>query len=105
MLNNESKLMKKINRFGMAIILISLLLLGCQQQENSLDVKEVNLFKSNEFKKENSELIVTSNETDNTEVFETVNSILSDTTKQVGVVDVVEPNYYLEIIYTDKSTK
>lgn len=68
--------MKKIIQLGMTILLVSFALLGCQQQDYSLDlkeeIKEVNIFKSNEFKKESSDLIVSSSDTDNTEIFETV---------------------------------
>ena len=69
------------------------------------EIKEVNIFQSNEFKKESSDLIVSSSDTDNIEIFEIVKSIISDTTKQEGVADIVEPNYDLEIIYEDDSTK
>ena len=101
--------MKKFIQLGMAILLVSFTLLGCQQQDYSLDlkeeIKEVNIFKSNEFKKESSDLIVSSSDTDNTEIFETVKNIISNATKQEGMVNTTEPNYDLEIIYKDNSTK
>ena len=101
--------MKKIIRFGVAMFLISVVLLGCQQQDNKQEVKEeikeINIFKQNDFKKESSDLIVSSSDTDNTEIFEIVKSIISNATKQEGVVDTIEPNYDLEIIYKDNSTK
>lgn len=96
-------------RFGFTIILMSVVLLGCQQQDSSVNVKEavkeVYIFNSSEFKKESSGPIVSSSDTDNPAVFKIVKSILSDATKQDGVVDMVEPNYYLEIIYTDDRKK
>ena len=101
--------MKKIIKFGVVMFLISVVLLGCQQQDNKPEVKEeikeVNIFKSNEFKKESSDLIVSASDTDNAEIFETVKNIISNATKQEGVVDTIEPNYDLEIIYKDNSTK
>lgn len=101
--------MKKIIRFGVVMFLISVVLLGCQQQDNKLEVKEeikeINIFKSNEFKKESLDLIVSASDTDNAEIFETVKNIISNATKQEGVVDTIEPNYDLEIIYKDNSTK
>lgn len=101
--------MKKIIRFGVVMFLISVVLLGCQQQDNKLEVKEeikeINIFKSNEFKKESLDLIVSASDTDNAEIFETVKNIISNATKQEGVVNTIEPNYDLEIIYKDNSTK
>ena len=101
--------MKKIKKFGVVMFLISVVLLGCQQQDNKPEVKEeikeVNIFKSNEFKKESLDLIVSASDTDNAEIFETAKNIISNANKQEGVVDTIEPNYDLEIIYKDNSTK
>ena len=106
--------MKRFTILGLILIFVSITMLGCQQQDNKdsnnkIDlkgqVKEINIFKSNEFKKEDSDLIVSSSETDNTEIFETVKNIISDAIKQDGVVDIEEPNYDLEIIYEDDSIK
>lgn len=101
--------MKKIMILGIMLLFFSIVLLGCQREDDKLEfkgeIKEVNIFQSNEFKKESSDLIVSSSDTDNIEIFEIVKSIISDTTKQEGVADIVEPNYDLEIIYEDDSTK
>lgn len=106
--------MKRFTILSMILVFVSITMLGCQPKDNKDsnskinlkdEIKEVNIFISNEFKKENSDLIVSSSKTDNTEVFKTVKSIISDATKQEGIVNIVEPNYDLEIIYEDDSTK
>lgn len=101
--------MRRIVSFSLTILLVSLALLGCQQQDTPLDaveeIKEVQIFKTSAFDTENSDLIVASSATEHTEIFETVKSILSDAVKQDGVVDVAEPNYSLEIIYENNQTK
>lgn len=100
--------MKKIRLT--VLIFSSLVILFACQQENQLfdiekEIKEGTIFKSNEFKKEKSELIVFASDTEHSEIFETVKNILVDASKQDGVVDIIEPNYYLEIIYEDNSRK
>ncbi|HHT96683.1 MAG TPA: hypothetical protein GXZ90_02155 [Clostridiales bacterium] len=101
--------MKKIMRLGIALLLMSVVLLGCQQQDNKLElkreIKEVNIFKSNKFKKENSVLFISFSNTNDTEILEIVKNIINDAIKQEGIVDITEPDYDLEIIYEDDSTK
>lgn len=101
--------MKKRMRFGGMIFLLSVVLVGCQQPDRSVDVKEeikeVTMFASTEFKQEHSDANCSSTETDNPEIIETVKNILNEATKQAGIVDMVEPNYYVEIVYTDNRTK
>lgn len=90
------------------------MMLGCQplnnkDSNNKIDledqVKEINIFRSNEFKKEDSDLILSSSETENIEIFETVKTIINAAVKQAGIVNMTEPNYDLEIIYEDDSIK
>lgn len=101
--------MKKIIRFIVLVFLMSSILLACQQEKQPLDsdkeIKEVTIFESTEFKKEKSELIVSASDTKQSEIFVTVKNILVDAKKQDGVVDMVEPNYYLEMIYEDNTRK
>ncbi|MGO1470542.1 MAG: beta-barrel fold lipoprotein [Tissierella sp.] len=105
--------MKKFTILSFILVFISIIMLGCQLQDskdsNKInlkdEIKEINIFQSNEFKNENSDLIVSASDTDNTEIFETVKTIISDSIKQAGIVDMIEPNYNLEIVYEDDSTK
>ena len=101
--------MEKIIRFTVLVFLMSAILLAWQQEKQPLDsdkeIKEVTIFESTEFKKEKSELIVSASDTKQSEIFVTVKSILVDARKQDGVVDMVEPNYYLEMIYEDHTRK
>lgn len=97
--------MNKITQFGIVLLFVSFILLGCQQRGTKLDLKEVNIYKSAEFKKEGSDLIVSASEIDNKEIFEAVESIINDASKQEGIVDTTEPNYYLEIIYKNNSSQ
>ena len=101
--------MKKIIRFIVLVFLMSSILLACQQEKQPLDsdkeIKEVTIFESTEFKKEKSELIVSASDTKQSEIFVPVKNILVDARKQDGVVDMVEPNYYLEMIYEDNTRK
>lgn len=106
--------MKRFTILGLILVFVSITMLGCQPQDNKDDnnkidlkdeIKEVNIFQSNEFKKEKSDLIVSSSEIDNTEIFETVKTIINDAIKQAGIVSMTEPNYDLQIVYEDGSTK
>lgn len=99
--------MKIAVKLGALIFLIPFILIGCHQQDSSLtlkeEIKEIHIFESTDFKKESSNLIVSSNKTKNTKIFEIIRNMINDGTEQDGVVDTVEPNYYVEIIYKDKS--
>lgn len=101
--------MKKIIQLTVLIFSSLVILFACQQENQLLDsekeIKEVIIYKSNKFKKEKSELIVTATDTEHPEIVEAVKSMLVDASKQDGVVDTIEPNYYLEIIYQDNRTK
>lgn len=100
--------MKNIMRLSITLLIISFILSGCHR-DNKLklkeEIKEINIFQSNEFKKESSDLIVTSSDIDNTEIFKTIKSIISDATEKEGMVQMTEPKYDLEIIYENDSTK
>ncbi len=101
--------MKKVRRSLISLLFALLTLLACQQEDSSLslkeEIKEVNIFRANEFKKEDSDLIVSSSDTNNRKIFETVKKIISNASKQEGVVETTKPSYDLEIIYEDNTRK
>lgn len=106
--------MKRFTILGFILVFVSITMLGCQSEDNKDsnnkinlkdEIKEINIFQSNDFKKEDSDLIVSSGDIDNTEIFETVKTIINDAVKQAGIVDMTEPNYDLQIVYEDDSTK
>lgn len=106
--------MKRFPKGALILIFIIMTLLGCQTQgdNNSAnkiklenDLKEINIFQSSEFKKEKANLIVSASDTENTEIFETVKTVINKARKQDGIVDMIEPNYHLEVVYDDDSSK
>ena len=100
--------MKRIMRLGIAVLFISVILSGCHRDDKlklKKEIKEINIYQSNEFKKESSDLIVSSSDIENTDIFETVKDIISDASKREGMVQMTEPKYDLEIIYENNTTK
>lgn len=101
--------MKKNITFGLILLLFTVILLGCQSQNNNDnskqlelhgEIKGVNIYKANEFDTANLELIVSFNEEGN---LKTLKNIINSATRQEGIVAITEPDYDLEIIYEDNN--
>lgn len=98
--------MKKFISFNLILLLICIVAIGCQPQNakdnismlNLNKVKEISILNSNGFDEKSSTPIVsyTDKETINTLV-----EVINSATEQEGIVNMVEPNYNLSIIYKD----
>lgn len=105
--------MKKIISFSLMTALVLITLLGCQREKDFLgsqnknivldgEIKEINIYKSNNFEKVNSDLIV--NFTDEKSL-EKIRKVITSAIRVKGIVDISAPNYNLEVIYRDNSDK
>lgn len=87
--------MKKFITLNLIVVLISVVLLGCQPEgSNKLDldgaIKEVRILKSN------SDFSISFTDKENLQI---LRNILTSATKEEGIVDIRNPDFELEIIY------
>jgi hypothetical protein len=98
--------MKKIFMFIFLTVLISAILFGCQSESNtelqaseaSEKLTKVSISYSTGFGKVNSDFFAVYEDEDTLEFFITV---ISTAVQEEGIVDIVEPEFDLEVIYED----
>jgi hypothetical protein len=81
---------------------ISIILFGCQSFGNNgveeENISKVSISKSNGFGKVNKDFYVVYDDKENLETFK---AIFSSSVKEAGIADMAEPDYDLEVIYSD----
>lgn len=101
----------KMIKFNLLLLFVIVILLGCQPQNDDIHditidlnvgIKEINIFASDEFHKEKSTLIVSH---DDETALKTLHSIITSATEQEGIVNMINPNYKLEIVYEEPSSE
>ncbi len=94
--------MKKILMIFLAFMLIPALLLGCQSNADSTlnyrDVSEVRISESTGFTKVNPDFFEIYQDEDALLLF---TDLLQNATREEGIVDMIQPEYDLEILYKD----
>lgn len=94
--------MKKFYRFIVSILLIPLILIGCQStvddETPNDEISKVSLSNSNTIGQINTDFFTVYK---NEEVLETFQNIFTSAVKQEGIVDIAEPEFDLEVIYKE----
>lgn len=93
--------MRKIILLFLSLVLMSSILFGCQSQDKSKllsdrEIKQVSISKSSGFGKVNLDFFAVFEDEETLEIFTTV---LSRAVRQEGIVDMVEPEFDLEVVY------
>lgn len=93
--------MRKIILLFFSLVLMSSVLFGCQSQNNSelisdREIKQISISKSSGFGKVNLDFFAVFEDEETLEIFRTV---LSRAVRQEGIVDMVEPEFDLEVVY------
>ena len=92
--------MKKFYRFIVSILLIPLILIGCQStvddETPNAEISKVSLSNSNTIGQINTDFFTVY---EDEEVLETFQNIFTSAVKQEGIVDIAEPEFDLEVIY------
>ncbi|HZK46976.1 MAG TPA: hypothetical protein VFC64_03465 [Atopostipes sp.] len=94
--------MKKFYRFIVSILLIPLILIGCQStvddETPNDEISKVSLSNSNTIGQINTNFFTVY---EDEEVLETFQNIFTSAVKQEGIVDIAEPEFDLEVIYKE----
>lgn len=94
--------MKKFYRFIVSILLIPLVLIGCQStvddETPNDEISKVSLSNSNTIGQINTDFFTVH---EDEEVLETFQNIFTSAVKQEGIVDIAEPEFDLEVIYKE----
>ena len=94
--------MKKFYRFIVSILLIPLILIGCQStvddETPNDEIAKVSLSNSNTIGQINTDFFTVY---EDEEVLETFQNIFTSAVKQEGIVDIAEPEFDLEVIYKE----
>lgn len=94
--------MKKFYRFIVSILLIPLILIGCQStvddETPNDEISKVSLSNSNTIGQINTDFFTVY---EDEEVLETFQNIFTRAVKQEGIVDIAEPEFDLEVIYKE----
>lgn len=94
--------MKKFYRFIVSILLIPLILIGCQStvddETPNDEISKVSLSNSNTIGQINTDFFTVY---EDEEVLETFQNIFTSAVKQEGIVDIAEPEFDLEVIYKE----
>ena len=94
--------MKKFYRFIVSILLIPLILIGCQStvddETPNDEISKVSLSNSNTIGQINTDFFTVY---EDEEVLETFQNIFISAVKQEGIVDIAEPEFDLEVIYKE----
>ena len=94
--------MKKIFLFVLLLSFISVVLIGCQSNDSNeysdVNISKVSISKSSGFGKVNSDFFAVYEEKETLDLF---NNAISNAVKRAGIVDIVEPEFDLQVIYTE----
>lgn len=94
--------MKKFYRIIVSILLIPLILIGCQStvddETPNDEISKVSLSNSNTIGQINTDFFTVY---EDEEVLETFQNIFTSAVKQEGIVDIAEPEFDLEVIYKE----
>lgn len=94
--------MKKFYRFIVSILLVPLILIGCQStvddETPNDEISKVSLSNSNTIGQINTDFFTVY---EDEEVLETFQNIFTSAVKQEGIVDIAEPEFDLEVIYKE----
>ena len=94
--------MKKFYWFIVSILLIPLILIGCQStvddETPNDEISKVSLSNSNTIGQINTDFFTVY---EDEEVLETFQNIFTSAVKQEGIVDIAEPEFDLEVIYKE----
>ena len=94
--------MKKFYRFIVSILLIPLILIGCQStvddETPNDEISKVSLSNSNTIGQINTDFFTVY---EDEEVLETFQNIFTSAVKQEGIVQIAEPEFDLEVIYKE----
>ena len=94
--------MKKISLFVLLLSFMSIVLIGCQSKNNNeysdVNISKVSVSKSSGFGKVNSDFFAVYEDKETLDIF---NNAISNAVKRAGIVDIVESEFDLEVIYTD----
>lgn len=94
--------MKKFYMFIVSILLIPLILIGCQStvddETPNDEISKVSLSNSNTIGQINTDFFTVY---EDEEVLETFQNIFTSAVKQEGIVDIAEPEFDLEVIYKE----
>ncbi len=81
---------------------MSVVLIGCQPKNSNeysdINISKVSVSKSSGFGKVNSDFFAVYEDKETLDIF---NNAISNAVKRAGIVDIVEPEFDLEVIYTD----
>lgn len=81
---------------------MSVVLIGCQSKDSNeysdVNISKVSVSKSSGFGKVNSDFFAVYEDKETLDIF---NNAISNAVKRAGIVDIVEPEFDLEVIYTD----
>ena len=96
--------MKKIYLFVLLLSFMSVVLIGCQSKESNefsdVNISKVSVSKSSGFDKVNADFFAVYEDKETLDIF---NNAISNAVKIPGIVDIIEPEFDLEVIYTDGS--
>ena len=94
--------MKKIFLFILLLSFMSVALIGCQSKDSNEysdeNISKVSVSKSSGFGKVNSDFFAVY---EDKETLDTFDNAISNAAKRDGIVDIAEPEFDLEVIYTD----
>lgn len=93
--------MKNIILFVLSLVFVSAILLGCQLKDNTGlqsdgEITKVSISKSGGFAKVNPDFFAVFDDEKN---LKTLRGVISSAVKQEGIVDMVEPEFDLQVIY------
>ena len=95
------RFMKRTILLVMTLVFMSFILLGCQSEDSNVlhldgEIIKVSISKSEGFAKLNSDYFAVFT---HEETLKTFRSVISSSIKEEGIVDMVEPEFDLEVIY------
>ena len=94
--------MKKSILFVLLLSLMPVVLIGCQSKESNgfsdVNITKVSISKSSGFGKVNSDFFTVYEDKETLDIFK---NAISNAVKREGIVDMAEPEFDLEVIYTN----
>ena len=95
--------MKKTMLFVLSLTLMSVVLIGCQSKDSNeysdANISKVSISKSSGFGKVNSDdFFIVYEDKETLDIFD---NAISNAAKREGIVDIAEPEFDLQVIYTD----
>ncbi len=98
--------MKKYLLILIAVLLIPAVVIGCQSEAESVlvyqDISKVSISESSGFGKVNPDFFETYQDQEKLSIF---TDLLKNASQEEGIVDMIEPQYDLKILYEDETTQ